>query len=71
LEETIFFGEKMLRTAVGQFLKHYHGERNHRGLGNQLIDPEVLKQITVFELEGFDPQSSNDTSTESPQLQTP
>lgn len=35
----IFFGEKMLRTAVGQFLAHYHGERNHQGLGNQLIDP--------------------------------
>ena len=30
------------------------------------IDPEVLKQITVFEVEGFDSQSSNDTSTESP-----
>ena len=30
------------------------------------IDPEVLKQITVFELEGFDPRSPNDTSTESP-----
>jgi len=35
----IFFGEKMLRTAVRQFLTHYHGERNHQGLGNQLIDP--------------------------------
>ena len=29
------------------------------------IDPEALKQITVFEVEGFDSQSSNDTSTES------
>lgn len=24
---------------VGQFLEHYHGERNHQGLGNSLIDP--------------------------------
>lgn len=39
LESMIFFGEKMLNTAVRQFLEHYHTERNHRGLGNQLIDP--------------------------------
>ena len=39
LERMIFFGEKMVRTAVGQFLKHYHGERNHQGLGNRLINP--------------------------------
>jgi transposase InsO family protein len=39
LQRMIFFGEKMLRTAIRQFLEHYHGERNHQGLGNQLIDP--------------------------------
>ena len=50
LERMIFFGEKMLRTAVGQFLAHYHGERNHQGLGNRLIDPDEeigLKQGDV------------------------
>jgi hypothetical protein len=30
------------------------------------IDPEVLKQIIVFEFEGFDPECPNDTSAESP-----
>lgn len=35
----IFFGEDSLRTAVREFLAHYHGERNHQGLENQLIDP--------------------------------
>jgi transposase InsO family protein len=40
LERMIFFGEKMLRTAVGQFLKHYHGERNHQGLDNKIIEPD-------------------------------
>jgi len=35
----VFFGEKMLRTAVGQFLEHYHGERNHQGLDNKIIEP--------------------------------
>ena len=23
----------------GQFLLHYHGERNHQGLGNKIIEP--------------------------------
>ena len=40
LERMIFFGEKMLRTAVGQFLEHYHGERNHQGLDNKIIEPD-------------------------------
>jgi len=35
----IFFGENMLRTAVGQFLEHYHEERNHQGLDNKIIAP--------------------------------
>jgi putative transposase len=39
LERMIFFGEKMLRNAISSYLIHYHGERNHQGLGNRLIDP--------------------------------
>ena len=35
----IFFGESQLRRAVEQFIAHYHEERNHQGLGNQLIQP--------------------------------
>mgnify|MGYP001239534873 CR=1 FL=1 len=35
----IFFGENSLRNAVGQYLAHYHGERNHQGLENKIIDP--------------------------------
>jgi len=30
------------------------------------IDPEVLKQISVFDFQDFHPQCPNDTSTESP-----
>jgi len=39
LERMILFGEDALRTAINQFIIHYHGERNHRGLGNKLIKP--------------------------------
>jgi transposase InsO family protein len=43
LSRMIFFGETMLRTAVWQFLAHYHAERNHQGLDNRIIqaDDEV------------------------------
>jgi transposase InsO family protein len=39
LAKMIFFGEKQLRRAIEQFIAHYHAERNHQGLGNQLIQP--------------------------------
>ena len=37
----IIFGEKMLRTTVWHYLEHYHAERNHQGLDNQIIDAAV------------------------------
>ena len=39
LSRLIFFGEDMLRNAVREFLEHYHGERNHQGLGNVILQP--------------------------------
>jgi len=39
LERMIFFGEKSLRRTVTAFLEHYHSERNHQGLDNELIEP--------------------------------
>jgi putative transposase len=40
LDRLIFFGDDSLRTAIQNFVAHYHGERNHQGLGNRLISPE-------------------------------
>ena len=34
----IFFGEASLRRALEAYIAHYHGERNHQGLQNRLID---------------------------------
>ena len=34
------FGEESLRTAIHNFVAHYHTERNHQGLANRLISPE-------------------------------
>jgi transposase InsO family protein len=39
LEQMILFGEDSLRHSIHQFLDHYHVERNHQGLQNQLITP--------------------------------
>jgi putative transposase len=36
----IFIGEASLRYALTQYLSHYHAERNHQGLDNELIAPE-------------------------------
>lgn len=38
----IFFSEKALRRAVAEYVDHFHKERNHQGLENQLIEPESL-----------------------------
>ena len=35
----ILFGEQSLRRVTREFLAHYHRERNHQGLDNQLIFP--------------------------------
>jgi len=39
LEQMSLFGEDSLRNSIHQFLEHYHLERNHQGLENQLITP--------------------------------
>lgn len=40
LDKMIFVGERHLRHVVSEFMVHYHEERNHQGLGNELIVPE-------------------------------
>jgi putative transposase len=38
LNRVIPFGDRHLRRTIAEFIEHYHGERNHQGLGNELID---------------------------------
>lgn len=40
LNRLIILGERHLRAAVLDYVVHYHEERNHQGLGNELIDPQ-------------------------------
>ena len=39
LDQIIPLGEAHLREVVGEYLVHYHEERNHQGLNNRLISP--------------------------------
>ena len=41
LDRLIPFGERHFRRAVAEFVGHYHRERNHQGLANELIDGQL------------------------------
>jgi transposase InsO family protein len=41
----IFFGPASLQYAVGQFMAHYHTERNHQGLENQVPQPASVTAL--------------------------
>ena len=38
LSRMILFGEGHLRRVIGEYLLHYNHERNHQGIGNELVD---------------------------------
>jgi hypothetical protein len=38
--QMVMLGERSLSYAIQQYLVHYHTERNHQGLNNQLIARE-------------------------------
>ena len=44
LNRVIPLGERHLRRTLADFVAHYHHERNHQGLGNELIDPPQQQQ---------------------------
>jgi putative transposase len=39
LNRVVLLGEHHLRRTVVEFVSHYHAERNHQGLDNELIEP--------------------------------
>ena len=42
LNRMIFFGQASLQHAITHFMAHYHSERNHQGLANQLLQPAPI-----------------------------
>ena len=51
LERLILFGEKSIRKATAEFVSHYHLERNHQGLRNQLISPGAETLVSKGDIE--------------------
>jgi putative transposase len=41
LSRLILFGEHSLRSAVNEYVAHYHAERPHQGKGNVVLFPAV------------------------------
>ena len=41
LDGMVLLGERHLRTAIEEFARHYHEERPHHGLGNEIIAPQT------------------------------
>jgi putative transposase len=39
LNRVVLLGERHLRRTIAEFVAHYHAERNHQGIGNELIQP--------------------------------
>jgi transposase InsO family protein len=50
LRKVIPLGHAHLRTIVSEYVDHYHRERNHQGLGNQLIAPTGAKMVGAGEV---------------------
>lgn len=40
LNRLIDFGEDILSKAIGEYIEHYHEERNHQGKDNVLLFPD-------------------------------
>ena len=43
LDRIVPLGERHLRHALHEFIAHYHDERNHQGIGNELITGPAVR----------------------------
>ena len=47
LNRVIPFGERHLRRTIAAYVEHYHRERNHQGLANELIEGAPAREAPV------------------------
>lgn len=45
LSRLILFGERSLRHALGQYVSHFHTERNHQGKDNVILFPVPADRV--------------------------
>ena len=39
LDRMLIFGERHLEYIIKEYMEHYHTERAHQGIGNEIIEP--------------------------------
>ena len=71
LHRMIFFGEKSLRRAIYQYLDHFHTERNHQGLSNQIIQPGDEVGSVVGKIESRERLGGTPARRRAPRWPTP
>jgi integrase-like protein len=49
LDRMIFVGQASLRHAVIEYMKHYHGERNHQGIEKESLQPRRLMRRCLID----------------------
>ena len=47
----LIFGERHLRHVVNEYIEHYHKERPHQGIGNNIIEPPPVGQGEIVRQE--------------------
>ena len=47
VDRMVLIGESSLHRATSPFVVHYHQERNHQGLENEIIQPEFTGWISA------------------------
>ena len=47
LRKVIPLGERHLREIVAEYVEYYNAERNHQGLGNRLITPQISERAAI------------------------
>ena len=50
LDQMIFLGRESLVRAIAEYATHYHEERGHQGIGNELIGGVAPKAEGVVEV---------------------
>ena len=50
LEKMVILGERHLRESIKQFMIHYHAERTHQGIDNELIQRDVANDNVAGEI---------------------
>ncbi len=52
LDRLIFLGRRSLDRAIAEYVEHYHEERSHQGIGNDIVSrapPQCVGRVEVNE----------------------